>query len=77
MQLLSMAFNFHCLNNKVNNFTFYFRTVHVSASLGKSMNLEKFGNCHKAQPNGSANRIFPYYQGGVTIHFEYLTNQET
>ena len=49
----------------------------MSPSLGKSMNLGKFGNSYKAQPNGSAPRIFFYYYEGVTNYLEFSTNQET
>ena len=53
-----------------------FKNVHVGPSLGKLMNLVKFGNSFKAQPNESAPRIFFYYYGGVTTYLKYLTNQE-
>ena len=56
---------------------FYSNSVQVDPSLEKSMNLEKFGNSCKAQPNGSAPKIFLYYCGGVTTYLEYMTNQET
>ena len=54
-----------------------FKNIHVAPSLGKSMNLEKFGNSYKAQPNGSALRIFSYYCGGVSSHYRYSTNHKT
>ena len=41
------------------------------------MNLQKFGNSYKEQPNGSALRIFAYYCGGVTSHDSYSTNHKT
>ena len=49
----------------------------MSPSLGKSINFEKLGNSYKAQPNGSALRIFFYYCGGITSHYRYSTNQIT
>ena len=54
-----------------------FYNIHVAPSLRKSMNLEKFGNSYKAQPNGSALEIFVDYCGGVTSHYRQPTNQTT
>ena len=54
-----------------------FKNTHVAPSLGKSMNLEKFGNSYKAQPNGSALEIFIDYCGGVTSQAKYPTNHRT